>query len=65
MQNCPVLTAINTYCDETKHLSPISIQKSKFVYLFLNINLRIYLEDVCFFFRHDAGDKEVRLAPRY
>lgn len=64
MQNRPDLTQINAYCDETKHFHPFLIQKSKFIYVFLNIILRIYLEDIFVFFRHDAFYKEVKLALR-
>jgi|GEM_PF-5409869 len=58
MQNRPHLIEVNIYCDETKHFSQKLIQKAKFVYLILKINLGIYLEDVCTFFRHDALYKE-------
>ena len=42
------------YCDETKHLTQISIQKSKFIYLMINTILRNYVQDILTFFRHDA-----------
>ena len=61
MQNHLQQTVLNLYCDETKHYASILIQNSKFIHLFLNINLRIYLEDFLSFFRHDAFYKDAEV----